>query len=439
MAFCPSCMPQVLLQNRKFIAILTTILLVLGGISWASFRVNDRKAEVKESLERAEFLITDIDILNFTDDSVFFNITGKVQGLNLTENSGFEITEFHIVLNHNTTPIELEIEPTIIEGQISGSKDSSFSFISAIGLNELKGRGSSDLIGAIISAEQVDIPFQGIIGGRTYGIRSQVSFLNQFKFRTSRTLSFNVTKIDNPESSSSKDSQIEVEITNPFTGAIRLSGQIEIGIGDLGLGVIPLVEPITIGSGKTVWSFPLMLHKAYAETLQSIMDSSNFTIWVRGDLQVFGGTESFNTTAIFVVDGGNGTLPLDWQITDFVLENYSPLTGNGIVRFNLTVINNLPLSLPIEEVEMDLATLSGTVFTTVIYNGTRVTISLYGSGVLRNVTGLLRGVNAILIGRISEDGAISVPTVRVVIFTSFDSFEVTFSIPKLELNIILLI
>ncbi|RMG30131.1 MAG: hypothetical protein D6732_16535 [Methanobacteriota archaeon] len=429
-------MSQAVFQNRKLIAGIAIAIVLIAGASWGSVSLNSTKNHMRESLERAEFFITDVDILNFTGNSVFFNITGTVENLILNGSNEFEVLGFKVILNYNTTPVEITIDPKTIELP-SESNRVEFSFVSSLDFDQLQGNGSDELLGAIISARHVDIPFQGIIQGRTLGIKSELVFLNEFKFRTSRTLLFNVTRIENPVSSGSKESMIDVEITNPFSGTVRVAGQIEVGLGENKLGQIPVEEPLSIIPGETGLKLPFMLHQTYAETMQAILVSTNFTIWARGDLQIFGSTDSLNTTAIFTVGGENGSLPLDWKISGFSIENYDPLTGDGIVLFNLTVINNLPIDIPIEHIEMELATLTGTVFTTVVYNGTRVIIPLYGNATLQNVTGILKGVNAFLIGRISEDGAISVPAARVVVFTEQDSFEVIFSIPRIELNIII--
>lgn len=429
-------MSQSILANKKLIGLLVSLVIVTGTVSWGAVWINDNKKSTVEILEDAEFVVSDIDVMNITENDIFFNLTGMVLGLSTNETFDFEITKFQIVFDYNTTPLTIDVDPSLLSER-SMSSELEFSFITSLGMSQLGNSGSTDLVGAIISGQHVDIPFKGILNAKVFGFTSEISFLNSFKFRTSRALSFNVTKIENPKGSTSTDSTIGVEIINPFSSSFKISGTIEVGLGDLALGIIPVTEPITIEAGGNNISLPLTLHQSYQETMQSIISSSNFTIWANGDIVIFGSTETLSTQTVFTVGGEEGTLPLDWEIDDFDLQDYDPISGDGKVVFNLTVINNLPISFPIERLEMTLATLSGTEFTKVTYNGNRITIPLFGLGTLLNVSGELNGVNAFLLARISEDGAISVPNVTVTIFTSSDSFNISFSIPRLDLNIIL--
>lgn len=392
--------------------------------------VDNQAEKAKQDLENAQFMIYDVDILNISNGQIFFNITGEVKNLNTTRSEVFTIESFQLILDPNASrPVVIPVDTNAISTVMDNM---SFSFVSSIEIKDLE-NSDSPFLGNLISSGMFDIPFLGRISAKANGIRKSIEFDNVLHFYLSRGIVMNVTEISNPISSKSVDTNVTIMISNQFSADFDITGIVKVNMGELVLGNIDLTNPLTLESGSKEYKLPLKLERSYKESLQSLITSENFTFVVEGEITVVNENAEIPAEIQLKVETGEGLTPLGWQVDNFVINDYDPFSGNGTVVFNITIFNNLPITIPINFLEMDLATLTNINFATVFWDGKATYIPKYSYEKLFNVTGFLKGVNAILLGKITQDKAIKVPKAIIRIFTQLDEFDLVFSIDHIDL------
>ncbi len=420
-------MPHI--SEKMIIASILVGIVVIAPISMWVY-VDNQAEKAKQDLENAQFMIYDVDILNISNGQIFFNITGEVKNLNTTRSEVFTIESFQLILDPNASrPVVIPVDTNAISTVMDNM---SFSFVSSIEIKDLE-NSDSPFLGNLISSGMFDIPFLGRISAKANGIRKSIEFDNVLHFYLSRGIVMNVTEISNPISSKSVDTNVTIMISNQFSADFDITGIVKVNMGELVLGNIDLTNPLTLESGSKEYKLPLKLERSYKESLQSLITSENFTFVVEGEITVVNENAEIPAEIQLKVETGEGLTPLGWQVDNFVINDYDPFSGNGTVVFNITIFNNLPITIPINFLEMDLATLTNINFATVFWDGKATYIPKYSYEKLFNVTGFLKGVNAILLGKITQDKAIKVPKAIIRIFTQLDEFDLVFSIDHIDL------
>ncbi len=420
-------MPHI--SEKMIIASILVGIVVIAPISMWVY-VDNQAEKAKQDLENAQFMIYDVDILNISNGQIFFNITGEVKNLNTTRSEVFTIESFQLILDPNASrPVVIPVDTNAISTVMDNM---SFSFVSSIEIKDLE-NSDSPFLGNLISSGMFDIPFLGRISAKANGIRKSIEFDNVLHFYLSRGIVMNVTEISNPISSKSVDTNVTIMISNQFSADFDITGIVKVNMGELVLGNIDLTNPLTLESGSKEYKLPLKLERSYKESLQSLITSENFTFVVEGEITVVNENAEIPAEIQLKVETGEGLTPLGWQVDNFVINDYDPFSGNGTVVFNITIFNNLPITIPINFLEMNLATLTNINFATVFWDGKATYIPKYSYEKLFNVTGFLKGVNAILLGKITQDKAIKVPKAIIRIFTQLDEFDLVFSIDHIDL------
>ncbi len=428
-----------LLKEKKNVILLFSIILgsvLVGSVGYGVIYVQNQKEDTKSRLEAANFTVSAIKITDASSETITLKLTIKTQGLNGSAFASFSPSSLFLRMDISNTS-QLEFEVDLEESSIDLENDGALEVEIQLSTQSGEADGSNQLLAAVFAGATFSVPFFGRIRGSVFGVSTSVEFENHLLFDPEEQFGFDITKIGNPENSTATESYIVANITNPFGHDLVVEGDLFIVFASNAIADIILPAPVTIVGGKSVYNLSLELVQSYKETLQFIFDNIEGSAFVQGEMNVAINSLRISTFANFSIllsEEGEPTFALNAD--DVVLENYDVFSGSAKLVINASITNNLPFDIPVAKINFTISTLNNIEFGQMHWkNFSGLVVKLRATTTFLNITGQLSGVTPILLGVISTDGAIRIPVGTFTILTSQDSFDITFSIERIEIAI----